>query len=872
MSVKQLEKLFNPKHISVVGNLRKGVCKGNFLLKNLLNSGFNGKISAVSEKYTIDKPRDIDIFPKLDNLDSPVDIALFTTPIYEAYEILKNCKDLDKISNIIITSGFQTANDKYYLTEIKKISKKSDFRILGINSIGLIIPGIHLNASFYGYIPEDGNVAFISQSGAIITSVLDYAKEHGIGFKYIINIGSIVDIDFGDLIDYLWGENDVKAIALYIERVRNVRKFLSAARHTSRIKPLLAIKSGNNAHSNEIIVNRTLEDVGNYSVYDNAFRRAGIIKVDKIDELLTASHILTKIKVPETDKICLFTNSGGAGILAVDEFFNRKLKLSKVTEDLYEKFKRIVKESEYLRNPIDFSGNADEEIIINTVSVCLNSEQYDTLMIILVLNGVFEPSYVIKELKNRNIYNKRLLFVILGGNEYYFNKLPKLASVNVSVYFDLKTAIDSYYYGVNYRQKLKKLIATPSRFSKKFKFDYDKVRSILNEYVSSEKSADLPFDKVRSILKAYTIPLLPSFEVHNLNHAFFKAEQIGYPVNLVIISDNYGNIEFKRVDSPRGVKKSYHEVIDFKENLNAVFIEKYIKNVDIVLQAGIKTDKELGPYVFVGLGGKYKRIIKDISIMLPPLNKYLASKLIERSYLYDFLKSLDLNERFEEILIKLSYLCIEFSDIYEVIIDPLVNYKNDFYALDYKIKVKKSDVEAPYHLVILPYPNNYEFIEKLPDNTEILIRPIKPEDESMHLDFFYSLSKETNYYRFFSYRKRLTHEQLASFTQIDYNREVAIVAVVRQDGKDKIVGVNRLVYYPNKEKYEFAIVVGDDWQSRGVGKILMDKLVLIAKDKGINEIYGSVLAENGKMLRFAKKIGFEIVGNESEIIYIRLKL
>jgi acetyltransferase len=871
MSIKQLEKLFNPGHISVIGNLHKGACKGNTLLKNLLYSDFQGKISAVSKECTIAEPESVKILQSINQIDDSVDIAVFTTPIEEVLNILQTCKDKDKISNVIITEGVQSLSDKHAVTQLLELSKKLNFRILGIHSIGIIIPELNLNASFYSDMPERGNIAFVSQSGAIITSVLDYAKRNNIGFKYIISIGSIIDVDFGDIIDFLWGENNVKSTMLYIEQIKNVRKFLSAARHTSRIKPILAVKSGNNPHSNEIIQKRMLKEVGNYNVYDNAFRRAGIIRVDKIDELLSAADILTKVKIPESDKICIITNSGGAGVLAVDEFHNRKLNLHKINNDLKKNLKNILKESEYCDNPVDVSGSANEKVLIETAEICIKSSDFDTFMIILVINGLYEPSYVIKEIKNKNIYNKRLLFVFLGGNEYYYLKLSKLENINTSVFFNLNEAIDSYYYGVSYRHKLRKLIATPTRFSKTFNFNHNKAEKIIEKYCKEEVT-EISFDKSEEILKCYEIPVLPSFEVKNLNHAFFKADKIGYPVNIVVLSNNFQEKEFKKIDSPRMLKKSYHEVIDFKKNINKVLIEKYIENVDIVLQVGIKTDNELGPYIFLGLGGKYKKIMKETSIMLPPLNKFLALRLIERSYLSDFLKNLGLVEKLEELLVKLSYLSSDFSGIRELVIDPLVNYKKDFYALDFKIKVKKNEIEPPYHFVILPYPNNYEFKEKLPDNTEILIRPIKPEDEEMHLDFFYSLSKETNYYRFFSYRKRLTHEQLASFTQIDYNREVAIVAVAKENGKEKIVGVNRLVYYPNSEKYEFAIVVRDQWQAKGVGKILMDKLFRIAKDKGIKEIYGSVLAENSKMLNFAKKLGFEIIDTEGEIVYIRLKL
>lgn len=298
-------------------------------------------------------------------------------------------------------------------------------------------------------------------------------------------------------------------------------------------------------------------------------------------------------------------------------------------------------------------------------------------------------------------------------------------------------------------------------------------------------------------------------------------------------------------------------------------LEEHIENIELVLQAGIKTDKQFGPYIFLGLGGKYKDIHNEISIMLPPLNRFLAKRLIEKSYIHKFLSNLGVVEELEEILIKLSYLSSDFPEIVELTIDPLVCSNKKFFSLECSVKIKKSNIKPPKHFVIAPYPNQYEFREKARNGVDVFIRPIMPEDESMHLKFFYSLSKETNYYRFFSYRKKLSHEQLASFTQIDYSREIAIVAIVNINGEDEIIGVNRLVFYPNENKYEFAIVVTDKWQSQGIGHILMEKLIYIAKDKGIKEIYGSVLAINHKMINFCKKFGFKIVSSDGEIIYFK---
>ena len=854
MPIEHFEKLFRPKTIAVIGKLNQNYCKGNILLKNLKKSSFAGEIFAIinlSELLAIDKN---------------IDIAIFTCPIEEIYEILLQV-DLDKFTNILIASGVHCKEDYHIINSIKDISKKHNIRLLGYNSIGLIVPSLNLNLSFCPITPNDGNIALISQSGAIVSSMVDYAKRHNIGFKYVISLGTIIDVDFGDLIDFLWGENDVNAIILYIEKIRNVKKFLSSARHTSRIKPILGFKSGNNDKSYEIIKFREGENVGTFDVYDNAFKRAGIIRVEDIDEIVEAANILTRINIPEGEKLAVITNSGASGILVVDELHKKKLKIIEFNEELQDKIKQATDKAEYLMNPIDISGFATEEDFIKCSKVCLKEPNIDTLMIVMVMNGLINPGFIIHEINRLTFFGKNIIFICLGSDDTYKLELKKDANTFLSI----KEAVDAYYYGVSYRYKLRKLTATPPRFNKKYNFNFKAVSNIINmNLIKGEKKLNI--GEVKKILESYELPVPKYMVVEDFKEIFVKADEIGYPVNFVVIKNNSTDKDSKKIKNAKLLKKYIEKFIGDKSDINEIIIEEFFEKFEIVLKVGIRTDNEFGPYIFLGLGGDYSRIRDEVSIMLPPLNAFLARRLIEKSYLFEFLEKLSLVEKLQDILIKLSYLSSDFSTIKEVIIDPLVAHNGNFYALDYKLNIEPSNVKPPEHFVIAPYPNNYEFTEKLKTGEEVFIRPIMPEDEPMLLEFFYSLSKETNYFRFFSYRKKLTHEQLASFSQIDYAREVAIVAIVEENGKKRIIGVDRLVYYPNEDKYEFAIVVTDKWQRSGIGYMLMQKLIYIAKDKGIQEIYGTVLAENYKMLQFVKKFGFEIYNSDGEIVYIRLKL
>ncbi len=853
MSVQNLEKLFKPNSLLIIGNLSSDLCKGNLLLQNVKSFGFKGEVHHSSDINEISK------------IDKNFDIVVFTLEISKIIFYLKRLK-LSKIANIIITTGIKSDKDKLILLEIKRIVSENSVRFVGLDSIGLIIPELNLNLSFYPKMPKTGKIALISQSGAAMASLLDFADKKGIGFKYIINVGTIVDVNFGDLIDFLWGEEDARAIALYIEKVKNVKNFLSSARHTSRVKPIIALKSGNNRKSYEIIAERFSEPVGSFEVYENAFRRAGIIQVDQLNELLISADILTNSKIPEGDNLVIITNSATSGIIAVDELQNRNLELKDISSDSIAILKNIIPFTGYLKNPVDISGNCTGVEFINVADVFLKSKDVDSIIVIIDQNWHLDPIYIINQITKMNIYRKNIIFILLGLNEDFSHRLDSLSNI----FFDLKYGIDAYYYGVNYRFKLRKLISTPKSFNSDFCFNSVLVREILLNNLFDGNNL-LPFLDTRRLLEAYQIPVVKNVAVENMRDIFFYAGSIGYPLYFVQLK-NLFDIERKKVETPKLLKKILEKEDDIRSISSSIFLEKRIEKFEIVLKTGIKTDKEFGPYIFLGLGTQYSKINPSVSIMLPPLNEFLSKRLIEHFNIYSFLKELNIVDKLVEILIKLSNLSSEFAEIDELIIDPLVCCNGEFFALNSYVKIKKSEIAAPNHFVITPYPNNYEFECLLNCGTKILIRAIMPEDEDMLVNFIASLSKESNYYRFFSYRKVLTHEQIASFTQIDYDREIALVAIQKSNSVTSIVGVIRLVYYPNDDKYEFAIVVSDDFQGKGVAKVLMERLIFIATRKGIKTFFGSVLAENTKMLKFVKKFDFKIAGSEGEIVYIRKDL
>ncbi len=813
MSVSQLDKLFNPQVIAVAGapgESPKSDPGCRILYHNLRETARPRTIYIIDPAGEKGDPA-FSYRCSLSRIEEHIDLLILTCPLpclpdYFIPEVL------EKTSIVAITRNISSTSDRGILEGISRAALRHDTRIIGVNSCGILNPPIQLNLSTHPQLPRAGKIAFFSQSGAVLGTILNLAAELDIGFSHIAGIGSLLDIKFGDLIDYVGDDPGVEAILLYLENIRDVKRFISACRSVSRIKPIIAIKSGRHPRINEILRRRVFSRIGSGPVYDSAFRRAGIISVDNFKELLLAGRALSRRNIPSGDRLGIITNSGGLAIFTTDHLLFNRIEPSVMSKKLVDALRRILPHR-LIQNPIDVGGNTSTETFARVAKTCLEANEFDALLILAAAHPELNPQRLITniqdELKNHNC---AVTYAWINATPKERRRAAALAHQGIYIYSSVPAALSAYLYSRRYRHKLRQLTALTPRFQRHFKINHLNERDFLKPFLGDQPRT-LPAEPAKKLLSAYGL-----------------AAEDSLPAD--------------RGDTLR-------------------------------LHIGAATDVEFGPYLFLALDGIAAEVQPGKSIMLPPLNPFLAQVMITRSPAARPLahRGEKLREDLAIILLRLASIITDCPEIRALDISLReAPDGNRFLICQNRVSVVANELRPPRHLVIAPYPNEYEFHDRLRDGRQLLIRPIRPEDEELHRELFISLSRKTSYFRFFSYRRHLTHEQIARFTQIDYDREIAIIALLEENGRQRSIGVNRLTFQPRFDKHEFAIVVADAYQGQGVGTILMKRLLEIARDRKIPRIYGLVLAENQKMIEFCQRFGFVVDSQESNTITFRLDL
>ncbi len=805
MSTRNLEQLFNPRCLVAMTGPALPGSKEKLLLDNLARADSRSRVYVVGGGQS--PGGRLIAVDRLEAVPEAIDILLYARPLARIGEIFP-AANLDRVANLVLL-GFDDPDEPGLLDRVATWARERRVRVLGNNSIGLLLPQRRLNASYHPAMPHPGNIALISQSGALITSILDIARERHIGFSHVVSTGNLLDIDFGDLIDYLGDDDQVDAIALYLENLRQVKKFLSACRQAARQKPIIALKSGRHPRIQKILRRRpSSRQLGSSTAYESAFRRAGIISLGSINELLTAGVTLSSRNIPHGNSFAIITNSDALGLFSVDQLLFRRRQPAPINPRLRRELQNIIPGNPD-KNPIYVGATANNKIFADAITAALTAGNFAALIILIVSNGFCRPAEIVATVAAESQRHPvKLFYAWLGGSSFLQHQAREFMRRRIPVYFSLEEALDAYYYSSRYRDKQLKLMAIPPFFDDAQPVHKARARQLLAPKLSDQPTRP-PAAITRELLHIYGLPV--------------------------------------REDNPGGGGKT------------------------LQLRLGSNLDPEFGPVISLGLAGPCARFNPEQATMLPPLNPLLNRHLLESSPAGPQLHRYSLT-RLHEVMLRFSTLLEDFAEIRHLELHLQVAEDGTVTIAAAAMEVQAASVTAPHHLVIMPYPGQYRSEVRLDDGTRILIRPIKPEDEEKHFAFFHSLSRQTNYYRFFSYRKQLTREQITRFTQIDYDREMAIIALVRENGREKTIGVNRMVYYPHRDRYEFALVVTDAWQGRGVGKILMEKLLAIARDRGLKTIYGQVLAENSRMLRFCRRFGFREVDSEGDVVLLRLEL
>jgi acetyltransferase len=874
MGIENLDNIFKPKSIAVIGASNKAGSAGYRIFRNLIGSGYEGVVFPVNPSH--ESIQGVQAYPTVKDLPKIVDLAIISTPSSTVPDILEQCGKRGIKGIIIISAGFKEIGDEGLKLEKKltDIKKKYGLRIIGPNCVGITIPNLNLNATFAASMPGKGNIALFSQSGAICGAILDWAAFTNVGFSAFVSVGSMLDVDFGDLIDYFGMDMYTRSILLYVESITDAKKFMSAAKSFARTKPIVVIKSGRFSEGAKAASSHTGALAGEDAIYDAAFKRAGVVRVKEIEDLFGCVSILAKQPRPTGPNLAIITNAGGPGVLATDAIIEQGGKLAQLSEETIEKLNKILPSYWSKGNPIDILGDADEDRYQKAIEICLADKNIDGLLILCVPQVMASPRILAEKMIDLVKKSTKPIITSFLGEESVYYARQILNKNNVPTYPNPEEAVEAYMYLYRYARNLALLFETPEELDIETSSSRKEIANDILKNAIKEKRNLLYENESKTLLELYNIktttPIIAETEIK----AVQIAEKIGYPVVMKIYSpdithkSDVGGVILD-LQSKDDVKKAFDNMIKQvkkkvpKAKIKGVTIQKMIKNKGYELILGSKKDSIFGSTILFGMGGIYTELFKDRSIGFPPLNQVLAHRIIEKTKAYELLKGFrglpPVNiQKVEETMINFSQLIIDNPEVQELDINPLIASGDELIAVDARIILDDNWKNKP-HLIITPYPTRYIKKVKLKDGTEVLFRPIKPEDELLWLDMFQTFSQETVRFRFFRIIKDTPHEMRTRYCNIDYDREIAIVGEIKEKDKRRFLGVTRIILKPGStDEAEYALVVTDKWQRLGLGSEFIDYTIEIAKDKGLKTLYGVVLKDNIPMITLCQEKHFKI--------------
>jgi acetyltransferase len=889
MATGNLKIMFNPQSVALIGASEVEGSVGRALLENLLLSKERKLFPVNSKKESV---LGLKCYPSIGSIQQPVDLAVVATPAVTVPAIAEECGKAGVEGINIISAGFKEvgAEGKKLEEEISRIRRFYNMRIVGPNCIGIIRPKINLNTSFIKVNPQPGNIAFISQSGALGSAILDWAVNAHIGFSMFASLGSMLDVDFGDLIDFLGDDYHTRSIMLYMEGVGNARKFMSAARGFARSKPIVVVKPGRFSESAQAALSHTGAMAGDDQVYDAAFKRVGVIRVKEFADLFNSAEVLDAKNLPKGRRLAIITNAGGFGVMATDALIDLGGELAKLSEKSIKELDSFLPAFWSKRNPVDVLGDADNNRFTKAMQVCINDPNVDGILVLYAPQAILKPEVLANSVVEIAKKAWKPFITAWIGGQYVQSGREILARNNIPTYDNPEDAVKTYLYMYKYHRNLALLYETPSELAISGSPPKNHLKAFIRRVIKEGRTL-LTEEEAKDFLNNYGIPVTMPSLAYDTEEALRSTKQLGYPVVLKIVSpdishkSDVGGIKLG-IMTDEQLRKSYEEIITTvkqkapQARITGISVQKMIEKVDYELILGSKKDKDFGSIILFGMGGIGTEIFKDISIGFPPLNQTLARRLMEETEVYKILQGYrgktpaDMKQ-LEHLIASFSTLIVDFPEIAEMDINPVAIANGKAYALDARIILDKDclDYTNHYpHLVITPYPTRYTTTWKLKDGTEVTLRPIRPEDEPLEHTLLTNLSEKTSRQRFFSVIKNISHEMLVRFCNIDYDREMAIVAELREGDKKSIIGIGRIISESNQRGAEYAVLVQDQYQGKGLGYKLVDVLIGIAQEKGLEELYGIVLTENEDMLAVARKLGFKTKRQPDGITRVALGL
>jgi len=867
---------FEARSVAVIGASERAGSLGAVVFANILAAGFEGPVYPVNPRHEQVAGRRC--WASARDIHESIDLAVIATPAVTVPAVLDDCGVAGIRAAIVLSAGFRETGEagKVLEAELVDAARRHRIRVIGPNCLGVLRPDIALNASFSQCMARSGGVALVSQSGAMCTAMLDWAGPRNVGFSCVVSMGIGADVGLGEILDYLVIDNATRAIMLYVEGVNDARRFMSALRAAARAKPVVVMKAGRYAEGRRAAKSHTGALVGADDVFDAALSRAGVVRVhDYADFFAVAATLHYGVRTPGS-RLAIVTNGGGPGVMAADFLVDRGLPLAELSAATRDELAAALPAAGSVSNPVDVLGDADAGRYAAALETCLADPGVDAALAIVVPQAMTDPGDIAARVSDVAAAAEKPVLTCWMGEQTVAASRASFRERSIPTYSTPEAAVEAFAAAAAYRANQEMLLQVPETGSPIARPDRDGAALIIEHALAARRCLLDPVES-KALLSAFGIPVLQSLPARSAAEAVALAEELGFPVAMKIHApgithkSDVGGVRLG-LNGGRDVEAAYREMLAAvrakapEATLDGVLIEPmYSSPAGRELMLGVIDDPVFGPVISVGLGGTLVEVLGDRAIGLPPLNRLLARRMIDRSRaarLLDDFRGLPAVSRaaLETVILRLSDMVCELPWLTELDINPLVVDDQCAVALDARVVVARVKPTLPWygHMAIHPYPSKLAGEHRLADGTRLTVRLIRPEDAELEREFVNGLSEQSRYLRFMYTLRTISPAMIARFTQIDYDREMALIALLREAGAEKQIAVARYAVHPDGQSCEFAIVVADAWHGRGIATELLKRLIDIARDRGLERMDGVVLRENRGMLLLATELGFRV--------------
>jgi acetyltransferase len=875
VTAQRIAALLKPASIALVGASDTPGSLGDVVRRNLLEGGFGGAVHLVNPRH--ESIAGLPVHRSVLDLPEAPDLALVLAPAASVPGIVGDCGQRGIRAAVVVSAGFREGGEAGAELErqLRLQARRHGLRFLGPNSLGVIRTDIGLNAACGPSLPDKGRLALVSQSGALCAALLDWARSRRVGFSSVISTGVGADVDLGEILDYLARDPGTDSIMLYVEGIDRARRFMSALRAAARVKPVVVMKAGRHGTHPGDTAFHTGSLVGEDDVFDAAMRRAGVLRIRDFSELYTAASTLGAGVRVRGKRLAIVSNAGGPGTIAADRAQDRGLRLAELGEASLRTLAEELPPASRAGNPVYVRPDVDGTQFAAAARTCLEDPQVDALLAILVPHALTDPDAIAESLIQIATASRKPVFACWMGGKAVEASRARFADQKVPNYVRPETAVDAIAGLGLYASNQQLLLQVPEPLERASAPDRARAQAVIDAALAADREWLNPAES-KEVLDAFGIPIVRSLPARSAAEAAACARDVGFPVAMKILSPDIAHktdvdgVKLNIADE-RGVREAYAAMLGDvarlrpDAELQGVLIEPmYRESNRRELMIGVVRDPVFGPAISFGLGGIFVEIIRDRAVALPPLNQFLVRDLIRRTRAGLALQPLrgapaaD-EDAVEDILLRVSEIVCELPGVGAMDLNPLIVTERGAVVVDARIGVTSWPADArPYeHMAIHPYPSGLRDAMELPGGTMATIRPIRPEDAALESAFVHGLSEQSKFLRFMFGLRDLTPAMLSRFTQIDYDRELALIAVIETPQGEQQVGVVRYTTLPDEETCEFAIVVGDDWQGKGLARRMFTRLIEAARGRRLKVMTGVTLRENTRMIDLSRSLGFQ---------------